>query len=285
MKQKNSTSIIKLVVGKQAMENRYEIGAHWPQTGWIEPNFSKKKTNQTKNKRPKSRTTCELLKVKTMDNPSKIIEGSVEYSLGKFDGKSVVYDFPKILIYLNAKGKLLFGKKFKIYDEDKDILLKLCSYFIKDKENCASYDIDIDKGILLSGPVGCGKTSLMKLLRHIVPLQRPYEMIPCRNVTFGFNHLGFKTVEEYGNTKFYCFDDLGVEPAGRFYGKDLNVMGEVLLSRYELYLDTKHKIKTHATTNLNAEELEERYGNRVRSRMRELFNLVAFDKGAGDKRK
>ena len=219
-----------------------------------------------------------------MDNPSKITEGGVEYALGKFDGKSVLYDFPKILIYLNAKGKLLFGEKFRIYEEDKDILLKLCSYFIKDKENCKHYGIDIDKGILLSGPVGCGKTSLMKLLRYIVPLQRPYEIIPCRNVTFGFNHLGFKTIEEYGNTKFFCFDDLGIEPPGRFYGKDLNVMGEVLLSRYELYQQTKHKIKTHATTNLNAEELEEQYGNRVRSRMRELFNLIAFDKDVEDKR-
>lgn len=220
-----------------------------------------------------------------MGNPSKIIEGGVEFSLGKFDGKTVLYDFPKILIYLNAKGKLLFGKEFKIYEDDKEILLKLCSYFIRDKESCASYGIDINKGILLSGPVGCGKTSLMKLLRHIVPLSRPYEVIPCRNVTFSFNHLGYKTIEAYGNSKFICFDDLGVEPSGSFYGKDLNVMGEVLLSRYELYQQTKHKIKTHATTNLNAEELEERYGNRVRSRMRELFNLVAFDVGAGDKRK
>ena len=220
-----------------------------------------------------------------MDNPSKITEGGVEYSLGEFDGKNVVYDFPKILVYLDAKGKLLFGDKFKIYKEDKDILLKLCSYFIKDKENCKTYGIDVDKGILLSGPVGCGKTSLMKLLRHLVPLQRPYEVIPCRNVTFSFNHLGFKTVEEFGNTKFFCFDDLGIEPPGRFYGKDLNVMGEVLLSRYELYQQTKHKIKTHATTNLNAEELEERYGNRVRSRMRELFNLIHFNQASIDKRK
>jgi len=220
-----------------------------------------------------------------MDNPSKITEGGVEFSLGKFDGESVIYDFPKILVYLNAKGKLLFGKKFKIYESDTDIILKLCYYFIKDKEACDGYGIDIDKGLLLSGPVGCGKTSLMKLLRHIVPHQRSYEIIPCRNVAFGFNHIGFKTIEEYGSTKFFCFDDLGVEPAGRFYGKDLNVMGEVLLSRYDLYIETKRKIKTHATTNLNAEELEERFGNRVRSRMRELFNLIAFDKGAGDKRK
>ncbi|WP_203296561.1 P-loop NTPase family protein [Luteirhabdus pelagi] len=220
-----------------------------------------------------------------MDNPSKIVEGGVEYSIGRFDGKEVVYDFDRILLYLNAKGKLMFGKRFKIYEEDRAVLFKLCNYFIKDKTNCKKHDIDPEKGLLLSGPVGCGKTSLMKLLIHIVPHQRPYLVMPCRNIAFAFNHLGYKTIEDYGNSTPICFDDLGVEPMGRHYGKDCNVMGEVLLSRYELFLKTKGKIKTHATTNLNAEELEERYGNRVRSRMRELFNLIAFDKGAGDKRK
>lgn len=218
-----------------------------------------------------------------MHNPSKIIEGGVEYSLGRFDGKSVQYDFPKILVYLNAKGKLLFGEKFKIYKKDKEILLKLCSYFIKDKENCKKFDIDIDKGLLLTGPVGCGKTSLMKLLHFLVPHQRKYVVMPCRNIVFAFNHLGYKTIEDYGESSFFCFDDIGVEPMGRHYGKDCNVIGEILLSRYDLFLETK--LKTHATTNLNAEELEERYGNRVRSRMRELFNLIAFDERARDKRK
>ena len=218
-----------------------------------------------------------------MHNPSKITEGGVEYSLGRFDGKSVQYDFPKILVYLNAKGKLLFGEKFKIYKKDKDILLKLCSYFIKDKENCKKFDIDLDKGLLLTGPVGCGKTSLMKLLHFLVPHQRKYVVIPCRNIVFAFNHLGYKTIEDYGESSFFCFDDMGVEPMGRHYGKDCNVIGEILLSRYDLFLETK--LKTHATTNLNAEELEERYGNRVRSRMRELFNLIAFDKDVNDKRK
>ena len=217
-----------------------------------------------------------------MDNPSKIIEGGVEYSLGKFDGKSVVYDFPKILIYLNAKGKLLFGKNFKIYEEDEVVLYKLCIYFIRDFEACTKLNIDPNKGILLSGPVGCGKTSLMKLLRHIVPHQKSYELIPARNITFAFNNIGYKTIQEYGNSNFYCFDDLGVETTGRHFGKDCNVMGEILLSRYDLFL--QRKIRTHATTNLNAQELEGRYGNRVRSRMRQLFNLIAFDKESKDKR-
>jgi len=219
-------------------------------------------------------------------NPHKphiIIEGSVQYKLGELKKNQMLYDFDKILIYLNAKGKLLFGKKFKIFEEDRDILFKLCNYYIKDETNCKKLDIDINKGILLSGPVGCGKTSLMKLLRHIVPHYKPYEVIPTRNITFAFNNIGYTIIENYGDKQFYCFDDLGIEPTGRHFGKDCNVMGEILLSRYDLFLN--HKIKTHASTNLNAKELEERYGNRVRSRMRQLFNLVAFDKGSLDKRK
>ncbi|GAA4954353.1 ATPase [Algibacter agarivorans] len=215
--------------------------------------------------------------------PHIIQEGSKQYSLGELKGSELIYDFDKMLVYLNAKGKLLFGETFKTFEEDRDILFKLCNYFIGDEANCKKFGIDVKKGILLSGPVGCGKTSLMKLLRHIVPHQKPYKIIPARNIVFGFNHVGYKTLEDYGNGHYFCFDDLGVEPIGRHYGKDCNVMGEIILSRHDLFLE--YHIKTHATTNLNAQELEKRYGNRVRSRMRELFNLIAFDKGSGDKRK
>lgn len=220
-----------------------------------------------------------------MINPSNITEGGIVYSLGSFDGRKVDYDFAKILVYLTAKGKLLFGENFKIYREDTQTLRKLCTYYVKDKDGCKKYNIDPDKGLLLSGPVGCGKTSLVRLMRHLVPHQRWYEVISCRNIVFGFQHIGYKTIEDYGNSGSFCFDDLGVEPMGRFYGNDANVLGEIMLSRYDLFLQTKGKIKTHATTNLNAEELEGLYGERVRSRMRQMFNLVNFEKNSKDKRK
>ncbi|MEM6895641.1 MAG: ATPase [Bacteroidota bacterium] len=217
-----------------------------------------------------------------MANPSKIQEAGVVYSLGDLRGNRVDYNFGKILIYLEAKGRLLFGKGFTLFDEDREVLFKLCNYAIRDFGSCRKLGIDPNKGILLSGPVGCGKTTLMKLLRHLTPHFKPYEVIPARNITFGFNHIGYRIIEDYGNGRFYCFDDLGVEPIGRHFGKDCNVMGEILLSRYDLFLNTG--IRTHATTNLNAEELEGRYGARVRSRMRQLFNLIAFPMGAKDKR-
>lgn len=217
-----------------------------------------------------------------MGNPSKITEGGVVYSLGDFDGKQVEYDFSKVLTYLEAKGKLLFGRNFSLFPEDREVLLKLCSYMVRDHASCRKMDIDPNKGILLSGPVGCGKTSLMKLIRFITPHYRPYEIIPARNIVFGFNHIGHRIIEDYGNGNFYCFDDIGVEPMGRHFGKDCNVMGEILLSRHDLFLESG--LRTHGTTNLNAQELEDRYGKRVRSRMRELFNLIAFDQNAKDKR-
>lgn len=219
-----------------------------------------------------------------MANPSKIIEGSVEYSIGRFNGIEMLYDFDKILIYLAAKGKLLFGKDFKIHQDDEALILKLCNYIINDVESCKKHNIDLTKGILLTGPVGCGKTSLMRLIQHIVPLKRPYQLIPSRNIVFAFNHIGFKIIEDYGEGKSYCFDDLGIEPKGKHYGQDCNVIGEILISRYELFVNNNN-IKTHATTNLNSDELEDFYGNRVRSRMRKMFNLIAFDDDTKDKRK
>lgn len=107
------------------------------------------------------------------------------------------------------------------------------------------------------------------MLKHIVPHQRPYEVIPTRNIVFGFNSIGYNIIEDYGNRQFYCFDDLGVEPKGKYFGKNCNVLGEILLSRYDLFL--ANKIRTHATTSLNPTELEEYYGDRVYSRMKQLL--------------
>jgi hypothetical protein len=72
-------------------------------------------------------------------------------------------------------------------------------------------------------------------------------------LVFGFNGIGFKLIQDYDNQRQYCFDDLGVEHTGRFFGKDCNIMGEILISRYDSFKSSG--IKTHITTNLNADEI------------------------------
>ena len=192
------------------------------------------------------------------------------------------YSFYKLKLFLQVKSLFMFEKNFKVHKEDRALMLILYSYFIQDQNAGAIIGLDINKGLMLSGPVGCGKTSLMKLLPYLAPHKTNYEIIPTRNIVFNFNAAGFEVLEKYNDTKNYCFDDLGVEPTGCHYTKECNVMGEILLSRYDLF-KTKN-VKTHITTNLNAEELEAHYGSRVRSRLREMFNLIGFDESSKDKR-
>ena len=68
--------------------------------------------------------------------PHILVVGGTEYCLGSFDGKRIEYDFSKVLAYLDAKGRSLFGESFKIRDGDKGTFLKLCSYMVKDIESC-----------------------------------------------------------------------------------------------------------------------------------------------------
>src|SRR5690606_14469633 len=109
-------------------------------------------------------------------------EGGIHYQIGENKNNCIHYDFDKMLIYMEAKGKILFGNHFKIHEEDKNIIFKLCIYTIQDLDYCAKLGLDPNKGILLTGPVGCGKTSLMKLLRskeHTSELQSRENLV-CR---------------------------------------------------------------------------------------------------------
>ncbi|CAM4340498.1 hypothetical protein [Gillisia limnaea] len=61
-----------------------------------------------------------------MANHFSIIEDGIKYSLGSFDGTKIVYDFLKILIYLETKGKILFDQHlpYSIINHLAPLLLK-----------------------------------------------------------------------------------------------------------------------------------------------------------------
>lgn len=196
----------------------------------------------------------------------------------------------EIISWLEKKGIELYGKKFKILETDHEIIYKLIAYFLKDEQACYQFNIDLEKGILLSGPIGCGKTSLMNLMKYLTATEHKFYVKPCRDISFEFIQDGYQIIHKYSIGKLYqseprtyCFDDLGTENNLKYFGNECNVMAEILLSRYDLFISKK--LKTHITTNLSATEIETHYGNRVRSRLRELCNLIAFDNVAKDKRK
>lgn len=206
------------------------------------------------------------------------------------DGR-LMYDFAHCLEFLEIKGKQLFGERFTIFKEDQELIYRLLVYMIGDKEGARQKGVSLEKGILLTGPVGCGKTSLMRLVRLFQKPDRRYIVKSSRDISFEFIKDGYDVISHYANRSqaashnqpmAYCFDDLGLESNLKYYGNQCNVMGEILLSRYDQFVSVG--LITHGTTNLNSTEIEQLYGNRVRSRMREMFNLIAFHKDAKDKR-
>ncbi|MFY0624890.1 MAG: ATPase [Reichenbachiella sp.] len=206
---------------------------------------------------------------------------------------SSTFPFSECLSILQSTGKKIYGQKFKIQEEDHPVIFKLLVYFMRDKENADKLGIDHKKGLMLTGPIGCGKTSLMNLFRYITAKYPPHVMISCRKVAFQFIQEGYGVIQKYSDCAFrrgkpemepitHCFDDLGLENNLKYYGNDCNVMSEILLSRYDHFITSG--MLTHITTNLNSSEIEKIYGNRVRSRMREVYNVVAFSPASLDKR-
>lgn len=199
------------------------------------------------------------------------------------------YNYPEIITWIEKKGIELYGNHFKILETDYPIIYKLIAYFLKDEPTCFQYNINLNKGILLSGPIGCGKTSIMNIMKYLTPTEHKFYVKPCRDISFEFIQDGYLIIHKYSKGKLYefepktiCFDDLGIESNLKYYGNECNVMAEIILSRYDVYI--AKRIQTHITTNLSSSEIETQYGNRVRSRMRELFNLISYDNNSKDKR-
>ncbi|SHG82153.1 AAA domain (dynein-related subfamily) [Flavobacterium micromati] len=199
------------------------------------------------------------------------------------------YNYDEVIVWLEKKGSELYGTQFKIVEDDHTIIYKLIAYFLKDEQTCFQLNVNLNKGVMLSGPVGCGKTSLLNLMKYLTPTDNKFYVKPCREISFEFIQDGYEIIHKYSKGKLYsseaktiCFDDLGTENNLKYFGNECNVMAEILLSRYDLFISKK--LITHITTNLSATEIENQYGNRVRSRLRQMINLIAFDKSVKDKR-
>jgi DNA replication protein DnaC len=126
-------------------------------------------------------------------------------------------------------------------------------------------------------------------MKYLTATEHKFIVKPSRDISFEFIQEGYEVIHRYSKGKLnqseprtYCFDDLGTENNLKYFGNECNVMAEILLSRYDLFISKK--LQTHITTNLSATEIETHYGNRVRSRLRQMVNLIAYDKATPDKR-
>lgn len=168
---------------------------------------------------------------------------------------------------------------FSLNEEEKQIYWLLSMYFTGDAD-FEKHGFKLKKGILVFGPIGCGKTTAMSLFRRNP--SKEYGLISCIKVAEEFKKNGPVGIEKFYNQS-YCFDDFGTEGNGKFFGNESNVMADILMTKYETEISTG--FRTYITTNLTPEQIEEYYGKRLRSRMKEMFNVIRFPSDSEDKRK
>lgn len=194
------------------------------------------------------------------------------------------------------------GLHFIIDPANESQLIILSQYFTYDERFLkAGNGFNFDKGLYMYGNVGCGKTEMMRMFSSN-PLSS-YIVVSARQVASDFarggedGKGGYPAIEKYFGVYQpdtfqdyfkhkevgFCFDDLGTETEKQNFGNKSNVLGEIILNRYDKFRLLKSK--THVTSNLNTDEIEVMYGKRVRSRMREMFNLIEFPINATDRRK
>jgi hypothetical protein len=192
----------------------------------------------------------------------------------------------------------LFGR-FNIDDLNRPVFDLLCYYFSNDKmfvsvaKDMQIENPSLDKGILLYGGFGSGKTWLMKLFAK--NQRQVFHVHNAKEIADDFQTGGVEAVEFWTKQHkaafedpdvFYqkilgvCIDDIGAEDEKKHYGNNRNVIGDMI----ELcYSNGNVGPLLHVTTNLNAEQIKDYYGGRVASRMKEIFNLIVLP--GADRRK
>ena len=187
----------------------------------------------------------------------------------------------------------LGGESFVIDKYNEQVIMLLLAYFhgLPIFETAfPERNYSLHKGIMLVGKIGTGKSTLMDVFARYCKLFLPhhkYIFIDVRRVAnhfmtegnldkYTYNLIKPRLSYERKPTTNYCFDDLGTEAENvKFYGTEIDPIRELLMDRYNLF--KSHGIITHATTNLDFAHLKERYGERLASRMREMFNFIILE--------
>ena len=141
--------------------------------------------------------------------------------------------------------------------------IRTIARFMTDKE-------DYHFGIMLCGQPGNGKTTLMQSLYDLCRFMGEHPLSTSGKRVIDSVEQGLP-LGAFQDEKLMFIDDLGAERKElQEYGNVLTPMIDLLEHRYS------RRLFTVVTTNLDASQLGEKYGARLRDRFREMFIVVPF---------
>lgn len=142
----------------------------------------------------------------------------------------------------------------------------------------------LDKGILLVGDVGTGKSLLFEIFHYYtreILMVNSFRKFTAIDIIDNVNVSGASYLEQFSNNMIgskampqRCyFDDIcSKNETVKHFGTQLNVIEQLLSLRYNIF--TRYGILTHATSNKYPSEMEAIYDKRIADRLVEMFNII-----------
>ncbi len=164
-----------------------------------------------------------------------------------------------------------FGRKLIVNEMNKHLITTLCYFLSRDKKFETELGYSFEKGLMIRGISGVGKTHLVKCLEENE--LNKILILSMIDINDEIKMQGEYTIVADGKKIIYL-DDVGTEePVVNHYGTKIAFFKNFIEGTY---LRSQAKIFNHLmiSTNNSSSEIEDRYGFRVRSRMREMFNVV-----------
>jgi hypothetical protein len=159
-----------------------------------------------------------------------------------------------------------FGKDLVESNDTFPLIRVLCFFLSRDPRFEKDLGYSLKKGLLIRGVSGLGKTFLAECVS--ANELNPITIINLKEIE--------KAVKQDGDfepraKKILYLDDVGTEEVPiNYYGTKVNWFKSFI----ELYYMKQPFNRLIVSTNISPDEIEERYTHRVRSRMREMFNVV-----------